>query len=102
MASIQKPRMLSVKTALQLYNLKIAPAAAYAITLVWKHLSTANLETLNRAKEAYLERFLGLHATAKDRMAYLLAGTPSPLEICRNSSTCPARSHTRKTSGDGR
>ena len=46
------------------------------MNLVWEYLSLSNFETPNRLKAAYLKRLLGLHSSAKNRTAYLLANTP--------------------------
>ena len=73
---IRKPHLLSLKTALQLFNLKVAPITTYGVELIWENLTPANLESLDRVKAAFLKRTLGLHPSAKNRLVYCLAQTP--------------------------
>ena len=76
MASIEKPQLLAMGTALRLFDIKIAPVATFGIELIWESLTVANLESFNRLKAAFLKRAMRLHSTSRNRLAYLLAGTP--------------------------
>ena len=73
--TIQKPQTLSLKTALQLFDLNITPVASYGIELVWDELSVDSLDKLNQVKATFLKRTLGLRRTAKNRLVYL-SGMP--------------------------
>ena len=53
--TIREPHLLSLRTALQLFNLKVAPTASYGMNLVWEYLSPSNFESLNWLKAAYLK-----------------------------------------------
>ena len=53
--SIRNPQMLSLSTALSLFDLKIAPIASYGIQLIWEKLGVANLKALDRVKPAFLK-----------------------------------------------
>lgn len=74
-STIEAPHRLSIDTALRLFNLKVAPAAAYGVQLIWQHLSTSDFAALERVKPAFLKRVLGMHSTARNRLVYLLTGT---------------------------
>jgi len=50
MATIKTPQKLSIRTALQLFSLKIAPTAAYGIQAIWRWLSKSDLERLESVK----------------------------------------------------
>ena len=45
--SIPNPSSLSMSTAIKLFELKVAPIASYGIQITWKHLTTAQLVTLD-------------------------------------------------------
>ena len=72
----QKPHLLSVTTALALFNMKVAPIATYGLPLIWPKLRRRDLELLDRTKAAFLKRVLGLHWSTRNRLAYQLAGAP--------------------------
>lgn len=74
-STIESPQRLSIKTALRLFSLKVAPTAAYGVQLIWQHLSVQDLATLERVKPAFLKRVLGVHSTARNRLVYLLTET---------------------------
>ena len=96
MASIRTPRLLSTETALKLFAIKVAPTATYGIQIVWKHLTCANLETLNRTKAAFLKRILGLHASSRNRIAYLLLSSPLFIEDIQKQFDLPTTEQFRK------
>ena len=73
---IRTPARLSLRTALALFDIKVAPVASYGIQVIWKHLSSLQLEKLDRIKPAFLKRALGLHRSALNRYVYLLSDTP--------------------------
>ena len=72
---IKKLEKISLRTALRLFHIKIAPIASYAIAEIWLHLSLANLRRLDSVKVAYLRRALRLPRTAPSRLVYLLANS---------------------------
>jgi hypothetical protein len=73
-------RKLSIKTAMQLFDLKIAPCAAYGIKEIWEKLSVANMLDMERVKSHYIKRALGVAKNARNRLAYLLTGESTMLE----------------------
>ena len=87
MASIEKPQLLSMGTALRLFDIKIAPVATFGIELIWESLTVAKLESFNRLEAAFLKGAMRLHSTSRNRLVYLLAGTrkPSSLSWIRSS-----------------
>ena len=88
-STIRKPQLLSVPTALRLFDLKVAPMAAYGAATIWDDLTPACLEQLNRVKATYLKRVLGLHRVARNRLVYLLADTPLFIEELRHRFDLP-------------
>jgi len=72
---IRTPSKLSLRTALILFDIKVAPVASYGIEIIWDHLSSALLEKLDRIKPAFLKRALGLHRSSLNRYVYLLSDT---------------------------
>jgi hypothetical protein len=80
MADIPSPRCLSLKTALQLFDIKVAPVASYGIQVVWHRLTTPQLESLEKVKPTFLKRVMGLPKNAKNRLVYLLANTKPLIE----------------------
>jgi len=87
--SIKNPKKLSVSTALQLFNMKIAPTASYGIQLIWQNLSVQNMQELDKVKTAFLIRVLCLHRTARNRLVYLLADTSYFIEDLQKRFSLP-------------
>ena len=75
MSSIPTPQRLSLETAMRLFDMKIGSVASYGIQLVWKDLTYAQLDKLDKVKATFLKRALGLPRNAKNRLTYALAGT---------------------------
>ena len=90
-ASIPSPQKLSLATAQQLFNLKLAPIASYGIQLVWKFLGARDFERLNSTKAAFLKRVLGLHRCSRNRLAYSMCGTSSLSAELRDTFNLPLR-----------
>lgn len=74
--SISAPYLVSLKTAVSLFNIKVAPVASFGVELIWEDLSKSNLSLLDRVKAAYLKRCLKLHSSTRNRLVYLMADTP--------------------------
>ena len=89
-STFRNPQLLSIPTALRLFDLKIAPIAAYGIALIWSDLTPTSLEQLNRLKASFLKRVLGLHRTARNRLVYLLVDTPLFVEELKQRFDLPA------------
>ncbi|XP_018493745.1 uncharacterized protein LOC108863712 [Galendromus occidentalis] len=82
--SIATPRLLSLRTALALFDLKVAPVASFGIQIIWKRLSVAQLETPERIKPVYLKRVFGLRTSTKNRFVCLLTDTKLFVEDLRD------------------
>ena len=67
----------------------MAPVAAYGIQVIWEHLSSVQLEKLDRVKPAFLKRALGLHCSALNRLVYLLCDTPLFVEDLKRRFNLP-------------
>jgi hypothetical protein len=83
MVAIPDLRKLSLNTAVRLFTLKIAPVAAYGITVIWNYLKPSDLDVLNGVKATFLKRLLCLHKTTPSRLAFQIAGVPSFIEELR-------------------
>ena len=73
MFSITKIPLLSLNTALKLFDLKISPIVTYGIQLIWPHLSLTDFRSLEKIKTLYLKRALCLSKYTKSRFTYKLA-----------------------------
>ena len=58
MASIPDPYRLSLKTVMQLSQMKVGAVISYGISVIWDELSTAQLEKLDKVKATSLKRLL--------------------------------------------
>jgi hypothetical protein len=83
--SIKNPRDLSIETALKLFELKISPIASYAISVIWKYLSSQNLVALDKVKTCFLKRMLGVHHTARNRLVYAAVDCPTFIQTLQES-----------------
>jgi hypothetical protein len=82
-SDLKNPSRLSLPTALKLFDLKVAPIATYALTVIWKYLSVRDLLSLDRVKTAFLKRAMCLARNSRNRLVYLLAGCPTLVEQVR-------------------
>src|SRR5690606_7105199 len=71
--AIRNPIQLSVKTALDLFALKILPIAAYGVRHTWNYLSESDFYTLDTVKAAFIKRTLGISKFSRNRLVYLMA-----------------------------
>ena len=60
-SAIRSPQMLSVETAIRLFNLKLAPTTAYGIPIIWNFLNVKDMMKLESAETSILKRCLSLH-----------------------------------------
>lgn len=82
-SQIESPTKLSRETALRLFEIKVAPTAAFGVNLCWDALSKKDLAELDRVKPAFLKRVMGLHISTRNRLVYWLAGTSLFVEDIR-------------------
>jgi len=80
MTMIKTPQMLSLRTVLILFNLRVAPVASYGIQLIWPHLTAHQLGDLDKVKATFLKRALGLHKNSRNRLVYILCGSTTFIE----------------------
>jgi hypothetical protein len=71
---IKQLPLLSIETAIKLFNLKISPTASYAIEIVWPYLTKKDFENLERVKTRYFKKVLGLSKFTRSRYVYELVG----------------------------
>lgn len=69
---LKRLKMLSIKTALELFKIKIAPIATYALEHIWQHLTYTNIKTLDKIKATYLKKALCVSKFTQNRLVYLL------------------------------
>jgi Reverse transcriptase (RNA-dependent DNA polymerase)/Endonuclease-reverse transcriptase len=72
--SISNLNLLSIKTAVKLFNIKVSPVASYGIEVVWPFLSLTDFAQLERVKANFLKRALCLSKYTKSRLVYELTG----------------------------
>jgi hypothetical protein len=63
---------LSLKTAINLFDLKVSPIASYAIEEIRQFLSKNDLDKLESVKTRYFKRKLGLSKYNRSRFVYAL------------------------------
>jgi hypothetical protein len=80
LADIPDLRRLPLETALALFRIKVAAGADYGIRVIWDRLSLANLTALDSVKSSFLKRCLGLSKYTRNRLVYMMAGTPTLVE----------------------
>ena len=88
--TVPKAHVLSVKTALVLFELKIAPIASYGIQIIWPYLSPQLLNEFDKLKAAYLKRVLSVHHCSRNRLVYWLTWTELFTEDLREKFYLPA------------
>lgn len=72
--TISNLHLLSIKTAVKLFNLKVSPVASYGIQIVWPYLSLTDFANLESVKANFLKRALCLSKFTKSRLVYELTG----------------------------
>jgi len=73
--SIRDPWKLSLRAALQIFDMKVGPVASYGIQLIWPYLNENDMRQLERVKPTFLKRVMGLHISTPNRLIYKLAET---------------------------
>jgi hypothetical protein len=67
---IKNLQKMSVKAALELFQLKIEPIASYGITVIWPYLSDSDIRSLNMVFDMYLKRLMSVHKSTKNRLIH--------------------------------
>jgi hypothetical protein len=62
-----------LKTAIRLFEVKDLPTLTYGLEIIWDHLSTKQLESIESLKARYLKRVIGLSKYTPSRLVYPLA-----------------------------
>ena len=70
---ITKLRLLSIETALALFELKVAPIATYGIEVTWPYLNKTDLNKIESVKATYIKKCLSVSKFTKSRLVYALA-----------------------------
>jgi Reverse transcriptase (RNA-dependent DNA polymerase)/Endonuclease-reverse transcriptase len=72
--SITNLHLLSLKTAIKLFHLKVSPVASYGIEIFWQYLTITDFTVLESVKSRFLKRALCLSKFTKSRLVYELTG----------------------------
>src|SRR5690606_24860651 len=78
--ALRDTRVLSVQTALTLFDFKIKPILSFGIQHIWNELSMSSLRKIDSVKSSYVKRLLGVSIYSKSRLVYLLMNT-QPLVV---------------------
>jgi hypothetical protein len=73
MLSISKLPLLSLGTAIKLFDIKISPIVTYGTQVIWPYLSVSDLRQLEKVKTMYLKHAMCLSKFTKSRLVYKLA-----------------------------
>lgn len=90
---IQSPSKLLLDTALNWFNMKIAPMPSYGIEIIWEAFPLAQLKELDRVKPEFLKHVMVLHYLALNRLIYLLDDIPLFIEDLNRRLDSPLRQH---------
>ena len=71
--NIDDLHLLSLDTAMTLFNCAISPIVTYGIELIWEKLSYSDLKKIEQVKARFLKRALRVGLTAPSRLVYELA-----------------------------
>lgn len=71
-AKIRKPHLLSLKTAMEVFRLCVAPVISYGFEIIWDRLGKSMLEYIDSLKGLYLKRCLGVSKYTRNRLVYWL------------------------------
>jgi len=82
-ATLRLLSRLSIKTALKLFVIKVAPVATYGIQLAWSSLTVNLFERIEKVKATYLKRCLCLPKSSRSRLAYILCDARAFIEEIR-------------------
>jgi len=94
--AIRNPRALSLKTALELFRLKVEPIAIYGIKYAWETLTLTSLEHLDSVKASFLKRTMSIARNSPNRLVYLLADTQQLTIDIMKSLSLPLTENMRK------
>lgn len=76
MYEIKHLNKVSLKTAMKLFQAKIAPIVTYGLQLIWEHLTKRNLEKLEKVKTTFMKKILCISKYSPTRLTY---------EMCRET-----------------
>ena len=82
-ASIERPKDLPLDIANRIFFMKAVPILAYGLKRIWKYLSVANFDVLERTYTLFMKRVLCLSPRAKSRYVYVLCQRPPMVEEIR-------------------
>ena len=67
---IENLQLLSLKTAIRLFEVKVLPTLTYGLKIIWDHLSVKQLESIGSLKARYLKRTMDLSKYTPSRLVY--------------------------------
>jgi hypothetical protein len=70
---IKSLKLIALRTAMQLFRLKVVPTLTYGMELIWEYLTHKHLLGLEKMKARYMKRVLGVFQHTRSRLMYQLA-----------------------------
>ena len=80
MSKIKKPQLLSIDTALTIFNICVAPVATYGTEVVWEQMTIRLCMLMESVKATFLKRCLGVARGTRNRDVYSWLGVNSFVE----------------------
>jgi hypothetical protein len=90
MNGIQNIRKISLRTALQLFKLKLTPIITYGINIYWDHLKRSNLEDIEKVKARFLKKAMCLSKYTPSHLVYTLSRESFYIEDLRHHLLLPS------------
>lgn len=89
-SDIRHLQRMSLKTAMELFRVKVVPTLTYGLEVIWEHLSQKQLQELESLKPRFLKRALGVSKFALSRYVYVLARETFLVEDLRTQLLLPS------------
>lgn len=83
MHDIKKIRLMSLDTAMKLFNTKVLPIITYGLELIAEYLTKKQWADIENIKARYLKRVLGLSKYTASRLVYVMTKETFLLEEIR-------------------
>jgi len=81
--------LLSITNALNLFYMKLAPIMEYGIKALWTHLTTTQLQDIDKALTGFLKKVCRLARNSKNRIVLTICDTPSFVNAIKKKYNLP-------------
>lgn len=78
--SLKNLRLVSLDTAIRIFDLKVRPIACYALDSICSFLTCRQLAQLDRVKSLFLKKAIGVHKSASSTLVHEIAATATLTE----------------------